>query len=76
MLNKSVIMNESGLGDFVVAFTTNASVSSELFNYTFQTATTVFQASECDNFDADYGIISGCVCALAFALGIMFCFFG
>jgi len=56
--------------------TTNISIRNELANSSEPKLSTTFPVTECELFDADYKIIPGCVCALAFLLGIMFCFFG
>ena len=63
----------------VIAVTANASVTSVFENLTIPIPTVVATSlpiSECEKFNADYGIVSGSVCALALLLGIIFCFFG
>ena len=50
--------------------------ANEQLNWTGLTTLPTYTASDCDTFIADYGIISGSICAVAVILGVMFCFFG
>jgi hypothetical protein len=62
--------------DEPVLITTDSTVIDGHANATTQTVLSTTHISECETFRADYGIVSGCVCALALVLGVIFCFFG